>query len=288
MYNKKNIFKLLKLGKKNIFVVSGFIIITFFVLIAIFAPYIAPHDPIEQNLSDHRLVEGFWSGNFKYILGTDVLGRCLLSRIIYGTRISLLIGFISVTIMFAFGTVLGLFSGYIGGKVDIIIMRFVDIMLSFPNILLAIAIMAALGPSLANAVIALGVTGTPRIIRLVRGSVLVLKEEDYISAARSLGIPLLRILFLHILPNVITNIMILAFINLGSSMIYIASLGFLGLGVQPPTPEWGAMISEGRNYFVLGKWWICVFPGLCITIATLGFVFLGQGLRDILDPRLKK
>ena len=279
----KNLFKEIR---KNIFVVSGLFIITFFVSIAIFAPYVAPHDPLELNMAN-RSEGGFWVGNSNYILGTDMLGRCILSRIIYGARISLLVGTIAVTIIFTFGTVLGLISGYIGGTVDLVIMRFTDIMLSFPNILLAIAIMAALGPNIFNAVIALVVTGTPRIIRFVRGSVLAVKEEEYLSAARALGIPLFRILFLHILPNIMPNIMILASLNLGQSILYLASLGFLGLGIQPPTPEWGVMISEGSDYLILGQWWLATFPGMCITMATLGYVFLGRGLRDILDPRLK-
>jgi len=278
--------KLLREIKKNIFVKIGIIIFAFFLLVAFFAPIFAPNDPIEQNLS-YRLGGGFWVGNYKYLLGTDSLGRCILSRIIYGARISLLVGVLAVIIMFTLGTTLGLLSGYLGGKVDSIIMRFTDILMSFPYILLAIAIMAALGPGIGNAMIALGVTGTPRIARLVRGSVLSIKEEEYVEAARSLGVPLSRILLKHILPNLFSTIMTVAFLRLGSSILYIASLGFLGLGVQPPTPEWGAMISEGKDYFITGRWWVATFPGLCITIATLGFVFLGQGLRDILDPRLK-
>lgn len=284
MERKKNL--LIEI-RKNIFVKIGIIIFTCFLIIAIFAPLFAPNNPNEQNLSC-RLRGGFWEGNYKYFLGTDSLGRCVLSRLIYGTRVSLLVGVLAVIIMFILGTTLGMFSGYLGGKVDSIIMRFTDILMSFPNILLAIAIMAALGPGIGNAMIALGVTGTPEIARLVRGSVLYIKEEEYVEAAKSLGAPLSRILLKHILPNLFSTIMVIIFLRLGSSILYIASLGFLGLGVQPPTPEWGAMISEGKDYFILGKWWLAVFPGLCITITTLGFVFLGQGLRDILDPRLRK
>jgi len=285
MYNRQSI--LLKSIIRSKIVIYGSCIVIIFLIIAIFAPYIAPNDPLEQNLAS-RLTGGFWVGNFKYALGTDSLGRCVLSRIINGARITLLIGVFSVTIMFLFGTVLGLISGYFGGKIDIFIMRFTDIMLAFPDILLAIAIMAALGPKISNAVIALGLTGTPRITRLVRGCVLAERSEEYIDAAIALGIPTYRILLLHILPNITSTIIVLASLNFGTSILYIASLGFLGLGVQPPTPEWGAMISEGRQLLVLGKWWLATFPGLSITIVTLGFVFFGQGLRDILDPRLKR
>lgn len=265
----------------------GVIIIGFFFLAAIFAPLIAPHDPIEQDLGN-RLKPGFWVGNFEIPMGTDQLGRCILSRIIYGTRISLLVGFIATGIMVFFGVLLGLITGYIEGAFDTVFMRFVDILLAFPHIILAIAIMAVLGLGIVNAMLTLGIVFTPQMIRLVRGCVLSIKGKEYVEAQKALGSPPWRILLFHVLPNISSSIIVFSALSLSRTILYIASLGFLGLGAQPPTPEWGAMISEGKDFLVLGKWWTSTFPGVSIALVTLGFVFLGHGIRDILDPRLVK
>jgi len=250
------------------------------------APLLMLHDPLQQNL-ERRMVPGVWAGNRTYLMGTDELGRDIFSRIVYGARISLVIGVIAILLMNGLGVSVGLTSGHFGGRFDAIVMRVVDVLLSFPYIILAIGIMAVLGQGVVNAMLAIGIVFTPTMARIVRGVALSLKPREYIAAARALGGGSGRILLIHLLPNVMPQIVVFSALSLGETILYIAALGFLGLGVSPPTPEWGAMISSGKDMLVLGIWWPSTFPGLAIMLATLGFVLLGDGLRDVLDPRLR-
>lgn len=272
--------------RSNRLAVTGATIIGTFLLIAMLAPWIAPHDPIGQNLSA-KMTPGIWGGSVQYPLGTDELGRDVLSRIIYGTRISLLVGVIAIGLMNIIGVTAGLAAGYFGGRLDDAVMRGVDVMLSFPYIILAIAIMAVLGQGVINAMLAISIVFTPTMTRIVRGVTLTLKARQYVEAARALGASATRVLVRHLLPNVVPQIIVFSALSLGETILYIAALGFLGLGISPPTPEWGAMISSGKDDLVLGVWWPSTFPGVAISLATLGFVMLGDGLRDILDPRMR-
>ncbi|MGF3499634.1 MAG: ABC transporter permease, partial [Candidatus Methanosuratincola sp.] len=223
--------------------------------------------------------------SWQHPLGTDELGRDILSRIIYGTRISLTIGIVSVAVGLSLGVVLGAFSGYYGGWLDILIMRFIDIMMSFPTILLAIIVVTILGPGLYNAMVAVGVAQVPLYSRLVRGMILKLKGEDYVQAARALGANNFRIVSHHILPNCISPLLVQATLNIASAILSAAALGFLGLGAQPPTPEWGTMLSKGRLYMRVAPH-ISIFPGLAIMMTVLAFNLFGDGLRDALDPQM--
>ena len=272
---------------RNKTAIAGLIIIVIFILVAIFAPYISPHDPIETSLYD-QLKPPFWyeGGTTKNYLGTDDLGRDILSRLIYGARISLMVSVISVSLAFFFGTLIGAISGYKKGWIDNIVMRMMDIILSFPYILLAIVIVAYLGPSLKNAMIAIGITYVPRFARIVRGSVLEECEKDYVTAARAIGASEFRIIFLAILPNCMGPLIVQTTLNFASAILDAAALSFLGLGAQPPTPEWGAMIAQSRS-LILRASWVMTLPGLAILFAVLGFNLLGDGLRDALDPRMR-
>jgi peptide/nickel transport system permease protein/dipeptide transport system permease protein len=263
--------------------VLGLFIVVLFLLLALFAPMIAPADPIAQNL-EAQLTRPLHGG---YLFGADDLGRDILSRILFGARISLLVGAISVSISLAIGGAVGLLSGYFGGLADLLVMRLIDIMLAFPSILLAIVICAAMGPSLQNAMIAIGVIGIPSIARIVRASVLAEKEMDYVTAERSLGASHLRLVFSAILPNCLAPLIVQATLAYAGAIISAAGLSFLGLGAQPPTPEWGFMVSSGMEY-ISTAWWVITFPGLAILVAVLGFNLLGDGLRDVLDPRMKE
>jgi ABC-type dipeptide/oligopeptide/nickel transport system permease subunit len=267
--------------------VVGLIIITIFVLCALLAPIISPHDPIENSLYD-QIKPPIWSpgGSVKNILGTDDLGRDILSRIIYGARLSLLVGIVSVGIALFFGSLLGALAGYFKGWSDNIIMRFMDILLAFPHILLAIVIVAYLGPKLRNAMMAIGIITIPRFARIVRASVLEEFEKDYVMAAKAAGATNLRILFNAIFPNCLAPIIVQASLGFGSAILDAAGLSFLGLGAQPPTPEWGAMIAQGRS-MILRAWWVMTLPGIAILLGVLGFNLLGDGLRDAMDPRLR-
>lgn len=266
--------------------VAGATIIGAFLLMGLLAPLIAPHDPLEQNL-ERRMAPGLWVGNSTYPMGTDELGRDILSRILHGARVSLVIGVVAITLMNAVGVSVGLTSGHFGGLFDAIAMRVVDVLLSFPYIILAIGIMAVLGQGVVNAVFAISIVFTPTMARIVRGLALSLKTREYVHAAQALGASSGRVLGLHLLPNVMPQVVVFSALSLGETILYIAALGFLGLGVSPPTPEWGAMISSGKDMLILGIWWPSAFPGLAIMLATLGFVLLGDGLRDVLDPRLR-
>ncbi|MFO7642749.1 MAG: ABC transporter permease [Desulfosarcina sp.] len=267
--------------------VAGLIIITVFTLAAILAPLISPHDPVENALYD-QLKPPVWQtgGSTKNLLGTDDLGRDMLSRLIYGARISLTLGVVSVGIALVFGSFLGAIAGYKKGWLDNVIMRFMDIVLAFPHILLAIVIVAYLGPGLRNAMMAIGIINIPRFARIVRASVMDENEKDYVTAARAAGARDLRIIFSAIFPNCMAPIIVQASLGFGAAILDAAGLSFLGLGAQPPTPEWGAMIAEGRA-MILRAWWVMTFPGIAILLAVLGFNLLGDGLRDALDPRLR-
>jgi ABC-type dipeptide/oligopeptide/nickel transport system permease subunit len=272
---------------RNKTAVAGLIIIVLFIISAILAPYLSPHNPIETSLYD-QLKPPVWHANgaWKNILGTDDLGRDILSRLIYGARVSLVVAVISVGLAFFCGTLLGCFSGYYKGFRDSIIMRFMDIILAFPYILLAIVVVAYLGPSLQNAMIAIAITYIPRFARIVRGSVLEEYEKDYVSAAKAIGAGDLRIIFIAILPNCLGPLIVQTTLGFASAILDMAALSFLGLGAQPPTPEWGAMIAHSRA-LILRASWVMTFPGLAILFAVLGFNLLGDGLRDALDPRLR-
>ncbi|MBC7319379.1 ABC transporter permease [bacterium] len=273
----KKVFKVFK----NKAALAGLLIILFFVFIAIFANFIAPYDPYEQSLYDR-----LQPPSRTHLFGTDDLGRDILSRIIYGARISLTIGIISVALALGMGATAGLISAYYGGIIDTILMRLFDIMLAFPTILLAIAIMAALGPDLKNAMIAVGIVNIPTFARIVRASALVIKEQEYVMAAYALGQSNFKIIFRHILPNIVGPITVQASLSYGGSILSAAGLGFLGMGAQPPTPEWGAMLSQARSFIISAPWTV-TFPGIAIFLSVLGFNILGDGLRDFLDPRLR-
>jgi len=272
---------------KNKTGVAGLIIITIFVLCALFAPLISPHNPVENALYE-QLKPPVWEegGASKNLLGTDDLGRDILSRLIFGARVSLMVGLVSVGIAVLLGTLFGAIAGYFGGWLDNVIMRIMDIILAFPGILLAIVIVAYLGPGLRNAMIAIGVISIPRFARIVRASVIEEYEKDYVLAARAVGARNRRIIFNSILPNCMAPIIVQASLGFGSAILDAAGLSFLGLGAQPPIPEWGAMIAMGRS-MILRAWWVMTFPGIAILFGVLGFNLLGDGLRDALDPRLR-
>lgn len=272
---------------RNKTAVAGLIIVVCFVLAAFFAPVLSPHDPVEISLYD-QIKPPVWAdgGTRKNILGTDDLGRDILSRIIYGSRVSLIVAVVSVGLAFVFGTFLGSVSGYYKGALDSVIMRIMDIILAFPYLLLAIVVVAYLGPSLQNAMMAIGITYIPRFARIVRGSVLEECEKDYVMAARAVGARDWRILFIAILPNCLGPLIVQTTLSFASAILDAAALSFLGLGAQPPTPEWGAMIAKSRG-LILRASWVMTFPGIAILLAVLGFNLLGDGLRDALDPRLR-
>ena len=274
----EEVFRELRNNKLALF---GVIIIFLLIFIAIFAPFIAPHDPVDQELKK-RLS----SPSSEYPLGTDHLGRCILSRLIYGARISLPIAMTVIGITFAIGVTIGAISGYLGGVTDEIIMRIVDVLLTFPGLILALAIIAALGPGIFNAMIALVVVGWAGYTRIVRGSVLSVKEKEFVEGIRALGASDFYILVRHILPNVIAPVIPLAMLGIGYVILAVAGLSFLGLGAQPPTPEWGAMLNDGRA-FMRSTPHLMIFPGLAIMITVLAFNLLGDGLRDALDPRAR-
>jgi len=268
--------------KRNKTAIAGIFILIFFTIIAVLAPYIAPYDPFEQNFL-HSL-EG---PSQKHLFGTDEFGRDILSRVIYGSRISLQIGFISVFISMFAGTILGVIAGYYGSWPDMLIMRVVDIMLCFPYILLALVIMAILGPGIYNAMIAIGIVYIPKFARIVRSAVLNIRDEEYILAAKSMGAKDIKIMLKHILVNCMAPIIIQGTLSIGRAIINAAGLSFLGLGAQPPTPEWGAILSSGQN-FLRGAPWVAIFPGIAIALLVLGFNLIGDGLRDAFDPKMKR
>jgi peptide/nickel transport system permease protein len=257
------------------------ILIAVLVLTGLFAPVLSPYDPVEIS-PDLRLTPP--SG--AHALGTDEVGRDILSRIIWGARISLQIGLTIVFFAAAIGLFIGLISGYFGGILDQVLMRFTDMFMSFPTLVLAIAMTAALGPNLFNAVLAMIIVWWPIYARLIRGEVLIVKEKEYIKAIKALGAHPFKILFFHVLPNSIDVIIVRASIDFGNAVMFCAALSFIGLGAQPPQPEWGAMVTTGRDY-LRDAWWLVTFPGLAIFLTVMAFNLFGDSLRDFLDPKLR-
>lgn len=268
--------------RKDKLAILGTVILLVLTLTAVMAPYIAPYDPVELNLAERLSPPGI-----KHLMGTDSVGRDILSRIIYGTRTSLMIAVAVVITETLFGVLAGTVAGYSGRAVDEILMRLVDILLAFPGIILALVIVGVLGSSTINLIIALTSVGWVKYARLVRGSILSVKKEAFIESAKAIGCSNLRIAFRHILPNIISPVIVLATLNMGTIIISIAGLSFLGLGVQPPTPEWGVMLNEGKPFMESAPY-LMIFPGLMIMISVLAFNLLGDGLRDALDTRMKE
>jgi peptide/nickel transport system permease protein len=268
--------------RKNKMALIGGIIVSFYILVALFTPILAPHNPFQVDL-----VNKLQPPSIDHWMGTDDKGRDVLSRLIYGTRLSLFVGFSSVFIGAVFGIALGIIAGYYGKWVDMIIMRIIDVMLAFPGILLALAIVGALGPSLVNVIIAIGFFSIPMFARIVRASTLTVKKLEYIDAIRALGASDFTIIMKHIFPNILSPIIVQATLRLATAILSAAGLSFLGLGAQPPSPEWGAMLSNGRDFLFTAPH-IAMFPGIAISTLVIGLNMFGDGLRDALDPRLKK
>ena len=279
----ESILKLKKVFKRIPKTAAAIILLLF--ICALFSPWIAPHDPIEQNLAS-ALKPPFWEkgGTTAHLLGTDNLGRDILSRIVYGSRVSIIVGFAGVLLSGVVGMFLGIIAGYFGGKIDAVIMRLTDMMLSLPYILIAIAIIGAIGPSLTNIIIVLGITQWVGYTRIIRFEAMSLSKSEFIEMAIISGNRWWRILLVHILPNVLNTAIVLATLDVGKMIIFEAAMSFLGLGVRPPTPTWGGMLADGRVYLTFA-WWIATFPGIAIAITVLGGNLLGDWLRDELDPR---
>ncbi len=265
--------------RRNRAAMAGLVVLAIFLFCAVFAPLLTPYDPTGTDLS--RALE---KPSGEHLLGTDELGRDVFARILYGSRISLAIGLISVAIGMLIGVPLGAISGYYGGKFDLFMQRIIDILIAFPGILLAIVIVAILGTGVGNVMIAVGIASIPIYTRLVRGSVLSVKEEGYVAAAKALGLGDLRIIVRHIMPNCMGPIIVQSTFQIATAILWAAGLGFLGLGAQPPDPEWGAMLSKGRHYIRVAHH-LTTYPGLAILLLVLGFNLLGDGLRDALDPK---
>ncbi len=277
-------FSIYLLNRNRLTQISMFVVFSLFV-IAIIAQFVAPypsHIDLETNPQDKLLPP-----SSQYFFGTDELGRDIFSRVLYGTKISLTTAVLAVGLALLIGVPLGAFAGALGGYVDEIIMRITDIFLSFPPLLLAITISAILGPSLQNAMLSIALSWWPWYTRLIRGQAISIKERKFVKAAEAIGTPPIKIIFGHIIPNCISPVIVQASMDMGGVILTIASLSFLGLGAQPPTPEWGLMISTSRNYF-LNAWWYSIFPGLAIFATVLAFNLLGDGLREILDPKTRK
>jgi len=262
--------------------VMGALIVLLLIVTAALAPTIAPFDPIKQSFRIQ-----LQPPSPIHPMGTDEFGRDIFSRVLYGSRWALAVGFLANTIAMVTGVALGLVGGFYGGRVDAVISWLTDVMLAFPYLLLAMIVVAVLGPGLTNAMIAIGIVYVPQYIRVVRGTVLSLKEEEFVEAARAIGGPPIGIIVRHILPNCLAPIIVMATLAIGWAIVETAGLSFLGLGAQPPTPEWGAMLASGRTY-MLSAWWIATFPGLSILFVVIGFNLLGDGLRDVLDPYMRK
>ncbi|MDF2678025.1 MAG: hypothetical protein K0Q97_2362, partial [Bacillota bacterium] len=260
--------------RRNKLAMAGLLIIIVIFIIAVFAKFVAPYPFEEQHLKD-----SLKGPSLKYLFGTDQYGRDILSRVIYGSRVSLMVGIFSVTLAATLGCIIGAIAGYFGGAIDNILMRIIDIILSIPAMLLAISISAMLGPGLFNAMISISVTGVGSFARITRSSVLSERDQEYIEAVRSVSCGNLRIIFRHIFPNILAPIIVQFSLNVASSILAAAGLSFIGLGIQPPIPEWGAMLSAGRS-FIRYNWWLTVFPGIAIMLTVYGFNLIGDGLRD--------
>lgn len=263
----------------------GLIIVVLLFFVAIFAPFISPYPPNDINTSK-LLIPPAWSagGSMDHILGTDNLGRDILSRIIYGSRISIIVGVLSVIVAGTIGVFFGLVAGYFGGVIDNIVMRLVDAFLAVPTILFCLVFLTVLNPGISTLILVIGVTSWVMYARLVRSETLSLREREYVKAARTMGVSNYKIITRHILPNVTSSIIVISTLSIAGTIITESSLSFLGLGIQPPTISWGIMLSEGREYLAT-SWWLATFPGIAITMTVLGIIFLGEWLRDVLDPK---
>ncbi len=260
---------------------AGIVVVLLIVLVAFAAPFVAPQDPLQQQLS-----AAAQAPSAAHWFGTDKLGRDLFSRVVFGARTSVVVGFVAVGLAMSAGTLIGIFAGYIGGAVDAVLMGAMDVMLAFPSIILAIAITTILGPSITNVMIAVGIVYIPQYARIARSSVLALRDTEYIEAARALGAFLPRILVRHVLPNIAAPLLVQATLGIATAELEAAGLSYLGLGARPPAPEWGAMLNDARDYWLSAPWAL-IFPGVAITTLVLGFNLLGDGLRDALDPKLR-
>ncbi|MFH1414585.1 MAG: ABC transporter permease [Elusimicrobiota bacterium] len=265
---------------KNRMVMAGTAVMAILFLVALIGPLLVRYSPLEQDLSSRLTVPGA-----QHLMGTDDLGRDVFARVVYGSRISLMVGFISVGISLLIGVPLGLIAGFYGGWTDRIIMRIVDMMLCFPTLFLILMVITFLEPSIVNVMIVIGITSWPRLTRYVRGESLVIREREFIQAVRVMGISRSRILFIHMLPNVIAPVIISATLGVGSAILTESVLSFLGLGVQPPNPSWGNILTLGKEYIGQQVWWLMLFPGLAILVTVFSFNMIGEGLRDVLDPR---
>ena len=262
---------------------AGVVVVGGLVLVAILAPLVAPYDPLAQG---DLTTQAHLAPSPDHWLGTDQFGRDLLSRVIYGARISLTIGFVAVAIAIVLGSLLGAIAGYLGGAIDSALMRFTDMVMAFPRLVLLIMIIALFEPSLTIIILVLGLTQWPGTARLVRGEVLSLREQEYVEAARALGFGRARIILRHLLPNVMAPVIVAATLGIGNTIVLEAGLSFLGMGIQPPTPSWGTLVADGRPNLI-GAWWVATFPGLAIVMTVVAFNLVGDGLRDVLDPRLR-
>ncbi|UVI30742.1 ABC transporter permease [Paenibacillus spongiae] len=267
---------------RNRLALVGLLLVLVWVVLACLAPLIAPYPPNEINTADKLLPP-----SAAHLLGTDNFGRDIFSRILYGAQVTIWTGFVAVGIAFFIGVPLGAIAGYFGGRIGNIIMRVMDTLLAFPSLILAMALAASIGPGLLGALLAVGIVGIPEFARLMYGQTIVIKEKEYIEASRALGVKHGAILYGHVLPNAFAPLLVQITLGLGSAVLTTSSLSFIGLGVRPPTAEWGAMISYGRDYILSGEWWMTVFPGVAIATTILGFSLLGDGLRDILDPHAR-
>ena len=273
--------------RRRVAVVGAIVFLTI-ILLGITAPLIAPHDPTNQELMDNLLPPAWYEdGSTTYLLGTDHLGRDMLSRLLYGARVSLAVAGLGACFALVLGVTIGLLAGFYGGIVETVSMRIVDVFYAFPMILLALSLAAILGPSLRNLIIVMGLTGWMMYARVIRSAVLALKNREFISAAIAVGAPTHRILLRHVLPNIVAPCLVLFTFNFAQFIIMESALSFLGLGVPPPTPTWGRMLYDGRDYMTIA-WWMITYPGLCIMLTALSLNLVGDGLRDALDPRIRR
>lgn len=270
-----------KIFKKNKTAVIGLIVASIIIPIAIFAPLLSPYDPLDQNVS-----EKLTGLRAKHLMGTDVFGRDVLSRVIYGARVSLMVGVFSVMLAIIIGTAMGIYAGFKGGKTEDIIMRGADILMSFPNLIMGLMVMAILGSGFIKLILAIGIVMTPRFIRIAHGSTLTVKEREFIDAAKAMGLSNWRIMTKHILPNILGEVLVMGALWVGTAIRIEANLSFIGLGVSPPTPTWGNMIREGLSHLTNAPW-LSIFPGIAILITILSFNMIGDGIRDVTDPRIQ-